>query len=115
LQPAIREYKERLDKEISLRYRDYKEANRLRDPFGFVGPYILPLLVALTAMVCAWLLNTVCGQACSGPSFFFTSVYLTIFTFLAVQLLVMGEGVRLRLKQMFVGAKTLAQLKTKMA
>lgn len=112
---AIREYKERLDKEITFRYRDYKEANRLRDPFGFVGPYVLPLLVALVAMVFAWLMNNICGKTCAGPAFFFTSVYLTIFTFLAVQLLVMGEGVRLRIKQMYTTTKFIIQTKAKLS
>lgn len=91
-------------KEIKIRYVEYQESNRLRDPLAFVAPYIIPLIIAVVAYIFRYVLNTVCPRrsyACLDFADFFGSVYTVIFSFLFFHIISTFYGVRNHLGTMF--------------
>mmetsp|Transcript_7636 Transcript_7636/g.13370 ORF Transcript_7636/g.13370 Transcript_7636/m.13370 type:complete len:563 (-) Transcript_7636:52-1740(-) len=101
---SIRLHKSKLDKQIDERFADYLEANRLRDPFSFVAPFIVPIMIALMAYVARYILETVCPRrnvTCMDISDFFGSLFSTIMAFLLLYFMTQGYQVQQRVKVLF--------------
>jgi atlastin len=100
----IRQYQAKLNAQLDERFQDYLEANRLRDPFSFVAPYVIPIMVALVCYAIRYVLETVCprrSEKCLDVSDFFASLQWTIMSFL---IFVIGSrlyGVSQRVKFLF--------------
>ncbi len=100
----IMKFKHILESEIEEKYKEYLEANKLRDPFSFVGPFIIPLLIGVFAYVARIIIDNVCfGMSgyCTSSSKFLQMLYTTIFTFIFFHLAATGHGIRGRLQQIF--------------
>lgn len=96
-----------MKKQIKERFEEYKEANNLRNPFSFVAPYVIPLMIAFTAWAARYILETVCPRrnfTCLDVADFFGSIYLIIMTFVVVQMASTLYGVRQHLAVMFTVA-----------
>jgi len=101
---SIRTYRQKLEAQMDERFRDYLEANRLRDPFSFVAPYVVPIVIALVAYVIRYVLDTVCprrSERCMDVSDFFGSLFFTIVSFLFFHFLAQGYGIHQRVKVLF--------------
>jgi len=101
---TIQDYREKLENQIEDRFKDYLEANRLRDPFGFVAPYIVPILIALGAYIVRYILETVCprrSETCLDVSDFFGALFFTIISFLFFHFAAQGYGIHQRVKVLF--------------
>ena len=99
---SIAEFKKRLDDDLRDLYTEYQTLNRLRDPFGFVAPYVVPILVALACYAIRVVVDTVCWtHTCMKGTAFLAQIYSTVFFFMLFHFLSMGHGVRGRLEAMF--------------
>ena len=100
----IEVFRKELRETLVTRFKEYEEANRLRDPFAFVGPYIVPLLVALAAYMIRWVMDIFCTSwsvYCATGADFLTNVYMIVFSFLLFHLAATGHGVRKRVALIF--------------
>jgi atlastin len=100
----IIDFKTRLEDDLQTVCDEYKTLNRLRDPFGFVAPYVVPILIALGAYIIRFFLDIFCtgwSNTCTKSSQFMGQVYSTVFFFILIHLVAMGHGVRGRLQAMF--------------
>mmetsp|Transcript_2887 Transcript_2887/g.3400 ORF Transcript_2887/g.3400 Transcript_2887/m.3400 type:complete len:550 (+) Transcript_2887:2-1651(+) len=73
---------------LEERFKDYKEANRLRDPMAFIAPYMIPLFVAFGAWIGRYILETVCPRRsyiCLDIADTFGNIYLILIFFLLFQ------------------------------
>lgn len=104
---SIQTYRAKLTKQIDERYSDYMEANRLRDPFSFVAPYVIPIMIALFAYACRYVVDTVCprrNEKCMDVSDFFGALFYTIIGFLFFHFGAQGYGIHQRVKVLFGGS-----------
>ena len=99
---SIAEFRKRLDEDLKDLLTEYQTVNRLRDPFGFVAPYVVPILIALAAYVIRVVVDTLCWTTtCMKGTQFLAQVYSIVFFFMLFHFLSMGHGVRGRLEAMF--------------
>lgn len=97
---AIEKAEKQLKKELREAFAVYRETNRLRDPFAFVAPYIIPITIALFAYLARYILETVCPRrnfTCLDFADFFASMYIVIFTGLLAHMIATGYGVKNRM------------------
>lgn len=103
-----KEGEKNLKRLIAERYSEYKESNRLRDPLSFVAPYIIPLIIAFSAYLIRYVLETLCPRrsyTCLDIADFFGSLYFVIISFLMFHMVSTVYGVRSHLGGMFKIAK----------
>jgi len=106
----IEEFRKRLDDDLKDLYIEYQTLNRLRDPFGFVAPYVVPILIALACYALRVVVDTFCWTStCMKGTAFLSQIYATVFFFMLFHFLSMGHGVRGRLEAMFGMVKTQLQ------
>ena len=101
---SINQHRDKLERSIEERFADYIEANRLRDPFSFVAPYVVPIMIALACYVIRYVLDTVCprrSERCMDLSDFFGSLFFTIVSFLLFHFAAQGYGIHQRVKVLF--------------
>lgn len=98
----IADFRKRLDDDLKDLYNEYQAVNRLRDPFGFVAPYVVPIMIALICYAIRIVVDTVCWSTmCMKGTAFLTQIYATVFFFMVFHFLSMGHGIRGRLEAMF--------------
>lgn len=99
---SIAEFRARLERDLNDLHAEYLSVNRLRDPFGFVAPYIVPIMIALVCYAIRYVLDTFCWTSfCLKGSAFLLQIYATVFFFMLFHVLSMGHGVKNRLVAMF--------------
>jgi atlastin len=99
---SVAEFRKRLDDDLKDLLTEYQTVNRLRDPFGFVAPYVVPILIALVCYVIRVVVDTVCWtHTCMKGTAFLAQIYSIVFFFMLFHFLSMGHGVRGRLEAMF--------------
>ena len=94
----------RLGDAIVERLSEYLENNANRDPFKFVAPYVVPLLIALGAYALRVATDVTCSgwsDVCYQGSTFLSNLYIMIFTFILLVTLATGHGVKQRLGALF--------------
>eukprot|EP00924_Labyrinthula_sp_SR-Ha-C_P003089 maker-scaffold_50-snap-gene-1.6-mRNA-1 protein AED:0.01 eAED:0.01 QI:99/1/1/1/0.5/0.33/3/525/524 len=80
-----KEGEKQLEELLLERLREYKEANKLRDPMAFLTPYLIPLGAALFSYVVNWILASVCPRRsffCLDIMDFFGSLSTVIWVYL---------------------------------
>ncbi|GBG31009.1 Atlastin-1 [Hondaea fermentalgiana] len=100
---SIKAYREQLNTKIDERYREYSEANSLRDPLALLGPYLIPLCIAIAAYLIRYVVDTLCPRRslrCMDVSDFFGALFFTIMSFLFFHIAAHVNGFRQRLKVM---------------
>jgi atlastin len=93
-----------LEDELYKNKGEYQTLNRLRDPFGFVAPFIVPILIAVAAYVLRYAFDLFCSPwstMCVKSASFLGQLYSTIFFFMLFQALATTHGIRGRLETMF--------------
>ncbi len=99
----ISQFKKQLEDDIAIKYAIYVEANKLRDPYSFVGPVVIPFLVAVFAYVARVVIDWTCfgmSDYCIVSSQFLQMLYTAIMAFGLFRFMVTGHGVRKRVYRM---------------
>ena len=107
----IASFLKQLEADLAKQHTEYQTLNRLRDPFGFVAPYIVPILIAIVAYVLRYATDLVCSpwsQTCATSGLFLGQLYSTVFFFMLIHLVATGHGVMGRLETMFAFVKNRA-------
>ncbi|KAH9259337.1 hypothetical protein BASA81_002380 [Batrachochytrium salamandrivorans] len=106
---SIVEFRAKLDKDLERMSDEYSQVNRLRDPFGFVAPYVVPIVIALVCYAVKYVVDTFCWtETCLKGTAFLQQIYATVFFFMLFHFLSMGHGIKNRLVAMFGIVKTAA-------